>query len=112
MSFACDRWKRIEDNIHAIALTIDSLRRIERAGSSDLLERAFTGFMALPPAINWRDVLGIANGAGPDEIRKAYRIKAKERHPDVPGGSEAAMRELTEAFQAALRELEASDNGK
>ena len=31
--------------------------------------------------------LGISRDAGPEDIRKAYRDRAKETHPDHPGGS-------------------------
>ncbi|MDB5964783.1 MAG: heat shock protein DnaJ domain protein, partial [Polaromonas sp.] len=46
--FACDTFWRIHENIHAIAKTIEALRAIERYGASDMMERAFTGFTALP----------------------------------------------------------------
>lgn len=103
MVFACDRWDRIEDNVRAIQKTIDAMRGIERWGASDMMERAFSAFQALPspaPRDCWA-VLGIAPRSPPDEVARAYRDKAKELHPDT-GGSDAAMAELNAARSAAL----------
>ena len=44
------------------------------------------------------DVLGVAKGASADEIKKAYRKKAKEFHPDRNADnpdSEAKFKEAT-----------------
>jgi hypothetical protein len=46
--FACDKYDRVWKNMRAIAKTIEAMRGIERWGSSDMLDRAFTGFAALP----------------------------------------------------------------
>lgn len=46
--FACDRWDAVQDNMHAISLTIGALRGIARWGTGDMMEAAFTGFVALP----------------------------------------------------------------
>lgn len=35
------------------------------------------------PAANYYDVLGVDVDASPDDIKAAYRKKAKELHPDV-----------------------------
>ena len=46
-------------------------------------------------------VLGLPPGASPEEIKKAYRRKAKEYHPDLhPGDANAArkMNEINEAY--------------
>ena len=46
-------------------------------------------------------VLSVERGASADEIRRAWRERARTAHPDV-GGSEAAMQELNEALHLAL----------
>ncbi|MDB6080165.1 MAG: molecular chaperone DnaJ [Akkermansiaceae bacterium] len=46
--FACDKYDRVWKNMRAIQRTIEALRGIERWGSSEMLDRAFTGFAALP----------------------------------------------------------------
>lgn len=43
-------------------------------------------------------VLGVAKSATAAEIKKAYRAKAKELHPDQPEGNEAKFKELNEAY--------------
>jgi hypothetical protein len=102
MCFACDRWDKVEDNLQAIHKTIEALRGIERWGSGSMVEQAFTGFLALPAPRSAHEVLGVALGAGEDEIRKAYRDKVKIHHPDA-GGSAAAMQEITSAYQTLTK---------
>lgn len=110
MVFACDRWDRAEDNIWAVAKTIEALRGIERWGSGDMTDTAFSGFQALPPPGStskrpWRKVLmlnelnNLIVGA-----EAAYRALARERHPDC-GGSADQMAELNAAIADARKEL-------
>lgn len=47
--FACDRYSHVDANIRAIGLTVAAIRGVERWGTTGMLERAFTGFAALPP---------------------------------------------------------------
>ena len=108
MVFACDRWDRAKDNVRAIEKTIEAMRGIERWGASDMLERAFSAFEALPAPgsmvkRSWRDILGFEPDRRPtkEDIESAYRAKAKKAHPDA-GGSNDAMAELNEARAAAL----------
>jgi DnaJ-domain-containing protein 1 len=84
------------DNIYAIGKTIDALRGIERWGTGDMVEQAFTGFVALPAPKSPHEVLGVKPGASLEEIEKAFRVLAKELHSDT-GGNDAVMAELLEA---------------
>jgi hypothetical protein len=103
MVFACDRWLKIEHNIYAIGKTIEALRGIERWGSSDMMERAFVGFQALPAPKPWWEVLGLDGpNATRSEIAIAYRRASNEAHPDRPGGSHDAMAAVNAARDEGL----------
>ena len=43
-------------------------------------------------------ILGLEQGASPDEIKRAYRARALETHPDR-GGDPAVFREVQRAFE-------------
>jgi hypothetical protein len=119
MSFACDRWQKVEHNMQAIAKTIEALRGIARWGTGDMLEAAFTGFAALPPPPaaappapgapprlkHWRDVFGTGVQTR-EQLQDVYRRLAAAYHPDRPGGSQAKMAELNAAKAQALQELQ------
>lgn len=98
MCFACDKWDRVKDNMRAIAKTIEALRGIERWGSGEMVNQAFTGFLALesPKRRKWFEILGVAENSRPEVRISAYRAKAKITHPDC-GGSQEAMAELNNA---------------
>lgn len=109
-SMAIDRYTKVEQNIAALAATIDAMRAIERHGGAAVLERAFTGFTALPAPIvagmrrSWWDVLGVERGASAQAIGDAYRSLAARHHPDR-GGSAERMAEINRARDEALQEI-------
>jgi hypothetical protein len=110
LCFACDRWDSIRLNMKAICMTIEAIRGLERWGASDMVERAFTGFAALPARASrpWREVLHFTGPLQPsnrDAIEQRFRELAKQHHPDKPGGDHAAMAELNAARDQALREV-------
>lgn len=104
MSFACDRWTRIEDNMQAIAKTIEALRGIARWGTGDMMQAAFTGFTALPsPDAQrpWWEVLGLSRAASHEVIEGRYRELRSSTHPDR-GGSTNQFRAVQNAWQQYL----------
>ena len=102
---AIDRYDRVADNLAAIAATLDAMRAIERHGGAEILDRAFTGFSALPPPAGeaWWDVLGVPANARSAEIKAAYQRKRSVAHPDNGGTSEK--------FDAVQRAYEQSPAG-
>ncbi len=48
---------------------------------------------------DYYEVLGINKDASDDEIKKAFRNKATELHPDKEGGDEAKFKEAGEAYE-------------
>lgn len=48
---------------------------------------------------NYYDILGVSKSASADEIKRAYRKKAHEYHPDKGSGNEEKFKEVNEAYQ-------------
>lgn len=107
--FACDKYDRTWKNMRAIQRTIEALRGIERWGSAEMMDRAFTGFAALPApgegtgADAWK-VLGIEPRSSAATIEKAFRSLAKKCHPDT-GGSPESWHRLQAARADALSQI-------
>lgn len=47
---------------------------------------------------DYYEILGIQKGAAKDEVKKAFRKKAAEYHPDKKTGNEEKYKEVTEAY--------------
>jgi hypothetical protein len=103
----CDTYVRVHENLHAIGRTIEALRQIDRDGVSDFLNRAFTGFVAIPETSSFNqksiwEILGLpVIPAEESDIHVAFKRQSKKVHPDA-GGTEAAFHELQEAYKQAL----------
>lgn len=98
---AIDVYTKVADNLAAIAATLEAMRAIERHGGAEILDRAFTGFIALPsPEQPWQ-VLGVQMSASRAEIETAYRRLAMHHHPDR-GGDPGQMARINAARDAMI----------
>lgn len=98
---AIDRYTRVGDNLAAVAATLDAMRSIDRHGGAQILDRAFTGFVALPAPEQWFQVLGVSAGASIGQIQDAYRDLASKHHPDK-GGDSNEMARINAARDAGM----------
>lgn len=107
---ACDKWATVDANVRAIGLAVAGLRAVQRSGASDLLDRAFTGFKALPQSAGpssgplWWDVLGVSQAADTEVIKARYRVLAREHHPDRNGGDIGPMATINRAYEQFEKE--------
>lgn len=105
---ACDAYHTVPGNVAVIAAHISSLRAIDRYGVGTI-EQALAGYRALPAdtAADWRAVMGFGRDerVSVDQLTKRWKERAREVHPDRPGGSEEKMTQLNRAKDYALAEL-------
>lgn len=102
----CDKWDNVEQNLRAVALTVEALRGLDRWGAKEMVDAAFRGFKALPATAivtpytkrAWYEVLEVSQTASPEVIKAAYRQKMLKAHPDQ-GGSTEAFQEVQTAFK-------------
>lgn len=104
VTFACDRFAEWRDNIRAIALGMESLRRVERYGITSAGEQ-YRGFAALPssttPAITTEQAAEIIRkraaaadataesiAARADVAKEHVRSARSRAHPDAGGSGE------------------------
>jgi len=118
--YACDRYNTWQDNVRAIALSLEALRKVARYGVADSGEQ-YRGWQAISNRPNemsreqaaefiahWSDQPGYATVTGadllatPTLIREIYRQAAKRAHPDVTGDDGDTMARLNAARDLLL----------
>ena len=112
---ACDNFGHIADNLIAISKTIEALRAIERYGSANLGNQAFSAFRALPAAgetakvRDWREVLDVPDDLDPEGqlllAEARYKKIVKATHPDRRDGDADVLAEANGAISRAREEL-------
>lgn len=109
LKYATDTFRDWQSNLRAIALGLESLRRVDRYGITKRGEQ-YTGWKQLPactePVMSTQQAARIlADGGGTDAgvvlvdaqvAKTAYRLAAQRVHPDA-GGSTEAFQRLNEA---------------
>jgi hypothetical protein len=107
---ACDSWNTVQDNLHAIALTIGADRAKVRWKCAAIESRSMAGYLSLPEPPkpeHWTEVLGVDADEDLDMIEAVYRTRMKRAHPDA-GGSAAEANRLNAAIEAARKEKNAA----
>jgi len=101
--FPCDRWKRVADNLNAVAAHLTAMRAQQRYGVGRQ-EQAYTGYKALTAADApklWYVVLGFESPpVRLASVTEKMHELARKHHPDV-GGSAALMAEINVAYAVA-----------
>lgn len=110
MSIACDKWMKVEDNMQGILKTVEAMRGIQRWGASEMLDRAFSGFAALPaPASEeqpWYVVLNVNPNCSLEEAKRARNTLAMKHHPDYGDNADSTMMiKINKAWEEALQVL-------
>ncbi|PSQ09214.1 molecular chaperone DnaJ [Halobacteriales archaeon QS_5_70_15] len=88
-----DRWERVR----GASRTARGGRRAQdgRSRSRGPNPKASSG----PTAAEARRVLGVDADADESAVRRAYRDRAKETHPDTEGGDEAEFKRVNRAYE-------------
>lgn len=109
--YAADRFTHWHDNLRAIALGLEALRKIERYGIGSGTEQ-YTGFLQLETPAAQRpmtrreaaEFIGQHGAYDPDAVLIHwpydgiyYRTCARKLHPDAPYGNDALFKRLQEA---------------
>lgn len=102
---ACDTYERPFENMRAIGLSVKAMRDMARWGADQILDQAFEGFAALPPpgsqapaSSGWWVILGVTPSATEEQIRAAYKAKAR-----AGGGASVELNAARDAGLLAAR---------
>lgn len=105
----CDKWDRLADNIAAIAKHIEAIRGQERWGVASA-KASFHRFALPTPETAggepWHVTLHCQPDVSFEEAQLAYRRRAKQTHPDNPGGSHEEFHAVQTAWTMAKQQLE------
>ena len=106
-SFPCDTYDAFEDNVRAIALSLEALRAVNRYGVTKIGEQ-YAGFAALPPPMvtelfmTEAGAIAVLNQFAPggkvsrNNLRETYHSAVMRLHPDR-GGDARSFRQVRRA---------------
>lgn len=121
LTFFCDHWDRVEDNLLTIKKLIEALKDLQHWAVWGAMERALLAFESpkedesdaghgnagtAPGKLHWWKILGVKHNATETKVKLAYRRLAKVHHPDKEGGNAEKFREITEAYDEAIKQFE------
>lgn len=115
LQFATDRFIDWKDNVRAIALGLEALRKIDRYGIAQTSQQ-YAGYKALPSG-GTEGVVGESDGklsfdqakafmthyGGDGDLTAQYRNAARKLHPDVNGGDRRLFQKLQHAMEVVKK---------
>lgn len=118
LSFPCDTFENYADNLRAVALSLEALRKVDRYGVTQNAEQ-YTGFKALPPPGPSHDeIMTVDEAAGfvgsatgfavaaikdnKDQWVDAYRLAARKLHADTSADYQDDKWKMLQAAQTIL----------
>jgi hypothetical protein len=118
LSFPCDKFDRWRDNLRAIALGLEALRRVDRYGITPGNEqyRGWRAIEAAPtdPAMTAEQLINVLAAhaelitpvadSSPENLARIYRTARANTHPDRPHGDRAAW-DRVETIAEQLRRM-------
>jgi hypothetical protein len=106
-SYKSDLQPRMVDNLAAVAQIIEMDMKAIRRGLKNfnqVMSQFRLDYQSSKRTA--REIIGVdASSKDWDYIQYKYKLKAKELHPDIEGGSEEKMQELNKAFEELKQEL-------
>ena len=110
LSFPCDRFTRWQDNLRAIALALEALRKIDRYGITPNAEQ-YTGWRAIEsstssqtPEAALRYIKRVSGSQLAQTTEHAYRKARAMAHPDRNNGDREQWDRVEEAAAILRRE--------
>lgn len=103
MVMARDGYRTVCDNLISMFHAVCHLRGLERHGGAHMMERAFTGFVALSDKPHWKSVLKVGETVPESDIKSVeqhYKILARSHYRD-----EAKLVLINVARDQARKEL-------
>ena len=104
MVMAQDRFDTVMGNMRSLTMAIEGLRQMERHGGAVMLEKAFSGFAALPAPPSCWDILGM-NPASMSELNREGIMAKFRAAARAAANTGADMDRIVKARDEALEKF-------
>jgi len=96
---AVDDYNTCSENLWAIAKTLEALRGIERWSSSEIINRTFKGFTALPPPSGGGWCVILQCDVNDFDLAKHNYMRLRSKHHSDNGGDPILYNQVQEAWK-------------
>lgn len=104
ITIQCSTQASYGNNLRCVFYAVQAMRMNEVRGIADTMKNAYAQLAAPATARDPYEVLGVRPDAEWQVINGAHRAMANKTHPDKPGGSAEAFKEVQEAMEKIAAE--------